>query len=181
MSEIDMEKRKSEILDRLANDLLQKELAEEKRIQEENERAELYQAEQKKIFASMETLLPQIVELECEKFPQFMLKVGEIFRNLSEEYDQLEAEMSAHITDFRSLRSRYDESDQNEVGALFNEVGKSWHSEELPEDLMQLLQFSFGNRDVQHFLGSWGILRFFSYQHRKPTPMGELNTKLQKR
>jgi hypothetical protein len=177
--EIDMEKRKSEILDRLATEILEKELAEERERVLQEEKRIAYEQQQKEIFSQMESILPEILELECKKFPEFMLEIGEIFRGLAARYDELEAEMSAKITDFRSARSRY--NNENEVSNLFNEVSKDWHATELPEDLMKLLNFSFGNRDVQMFCSSWSIIRFLDFRHRGPLGMSELNSKLKKR
>jgi hypothetical protein len=175
MSEIDMEKRKSEILDRLATEILAKELAEERERVLLEEKRIAYEAEQQAILQEMSQILPELIEVTCREFSEFLINAGERLQELAQEYDSLCAKELELETRFRSCRHRFDETDQNEVGGLFNSV--RWEKIELPKDLMMLLEYSFSNLEVRKFL-SLGLLRFMDFRRRAPQNLSEINSKL---
>jgi hypothetical protein len=169
MSE-DLAIRKKAILDRLAQEILDKELAEEKAVREAEAKRLAHEEEQRAIFAEMERILPRICELNWRVFPEFLVKAGSALRGLAMEYDVLIAEEKELKTLFTGLRLRY--TDAGRVISLIS-AQQDNTDEQIPADMAIILETAFTERQINHVFTST-ILRFLDFSKRRKMGTSEL-------
>lgn len=176
MSEIGFDERKKIVLDRIATEIVNKELAEEKERALAEEKRLAHEAEQQAMLKEMSELLPAIVALEWKTMPEFLNNAGVVLQKLAEEYDTLSQKESELETRFRSLRAGYESP--NEVDRLFSEVGNMRNTVEFPEGIKAILEYSYSSREVNRFFLNT-LLRFLDFRFRDGgVSIIEINDKL---
>jgi len=173
MNEMDLETRKKIILDRLADDLAQKEIAEERERADAEEKRIKHEAEQREIFSELEELLPEICDHVWSVMPEFLQHAGSCLSDLAKEYDGLMAEQRVRVTRFNGLRVRFES--QAELQELLAKQSILWEKVELPAEIKVLLDVSFTERQVNYFLAHT-VLRFLDFRFRALASIDDILT-----
>ena len=174
MSEIDLETRKKIVLDRLATELAQQELADEKAVREAEARRIAQEALQKVLFSEMESILPALCEINWKAFPAFLGRVDETLSELSAEFDELVLQETSLKNHFRDLRSRYKDAEKV-IGLVNAQSQKMPKNIEYSAELARVLDMSFRdqNGDITRLLGNT-ILRFLDFRRRAIQGIAEM-------